>query len=127
MRALTMDEVFFVSGGIVPEDSGIQDFWGRFPSDPNYGMPSQDLSNDGGGSRSSGNGGGFWASVRSFFGGISNFFSGDFSFKWTETNSDGTKHGVCIDNNGKIVRNRDGNPLLACESSTGEWTFSWGK
>jgi hypothetical protein len=41
MRALTKDEVRFVSGGIVPDDSGQPDNQGRWPGDPNYGQPGE--------------------------------------------------------------------------------------
>ncbi len=38
MRALTMDEVGFVSGGIAPEDAGFPDSMMRLPGHPLYGQ-----------------------------------------------------------------------------------------
>jgi len=118
MRALTMDEVGFVSGGWLHHTPG--ESWGDPPGWG--GSEGFDQHGGGGGKKKS-----IWDSLGDFIGGVGDFLSGGVSFSWTSSSSDGTKNGVCLDKNGQVIRNKDGNPLLACESGTGAVTFSWGK
>jgi hypothetical protein len=117
MRALTMDEVRFVSGGWLHHTPG--ESWGD--SSPPWG--SESLSNDSGGG---GNKGGIFNAVKNFLGGVSDFLTGGCEIKWTSSKSDGSKGGVCLDGSGNVIKNNDGNPLLACSSVTGGVSFSWG-
>jgi hypothetical protein len=122
MRAMTMDELDFVSGGWNSSDDPLR------PGSGNKPIPGSDGDDQFG----------IWSEVKSAvgkaFGGLVGgvlgsalgelFANGQITIGGQSTVTGG--NGPCFGPDGKVIRNADGNPLLACASSTGSVTFRWG-
>ncbi len=105
MRALTMDEVGFVSGGTTPNNN----------SDcPTYIPPS------GPGEL------GLFSNIGKWLKGcLDSVIDGlPDGLGWFDSKTGGD--GPCYDSDGNVVRNANGDPLLKCVSNTGGVHFTWG-